>query len=457
MNFLNSLNRFVDTAFFSNVEISPSGYKILYSFRAVNDQHDKYIETLGIFDICSNLNETLGTGHCFKPKWSPQGKLFSIIKDQSLMIYETNTKKIMDDIKIDRKINDYAWGTDEKSLWLLSHTEYHDNGAEPIVVGQFNTPSYISHVDLTTGKITDLIFEEYGSISNIISYKDKLYYTLKDNDVYDFPGVIKEVDYENQIARRIDTSIDITVISLINFTQSGELIFIGYDQYPSNSCLEKKIYSLNLDDGKVELFLAPKKERGTCLEVKFTQNTAIVKENNGMKSVVYSNDDTLSKDVLIEKCISNISVSENGWVAFAVQDFNEHPQLSYCKLDQLQDIKNFKKINIYDHPVLSFKTNIINWESPDGKNIEGVLILPKEEKSPEKKPLVVITTGRSNSFTCAYLGGSDLLGGNDKFPYPISQFSDLGYYTLLANCRGTGYHDFEKISNMEESAMDGYC
>lgn len=457
MNYSSSIRKFVDTAFFCNVEISPSGDQILYTYKEADDRYDKYIETLGAYYINEKTVETLEKGSGgFNPKWSAEGSLFSLLKDNRLVIYESKSRKIIDEIKSVRMINDYAWGADGKSLWILTRSDSPSSETRLLEAGQFNMPSYISHVNLSNGETTDLIFEESGVISNFIVGKDKLYYALKDNDVYDFAGIIKEMDLKDHRIRKISTSADLTVISFVGFGEQEELILLGYNQYPSNSCMEKKLYALDPKDGAVSLFLEPRMERGTCIEVKSTCRKVIVKENDGMRSALYSAGDSSYPQVSVEKCITNISVGENGRIAFVMQDFNDHPMLCCCMPDQLHDVSKYEKVPLFDSPKLKLNAAVVRWEAPDEKQVEGILIPPGEEHS-GKRPLIVITTGRSNSFTRAYLGGSDLLGGNDKFPYPVAQFSEMGCYTLLANCRSTGYHEFEKLSNTEESSLDGYC
>ncbi|MFQ5630585.1 MAG: S9 family peptidase, partial [bacterium] len=83
------------------------------------------------------------------------------------------------------------------------------------------------------------------------------------------------------------------------------------------------------------------------------------------------------------------------------------------------------------------KTEVIRWQSGDGKEIEGLMTYPVGYKSGEKVPLLVIVHGGPTGvFVQRFIG--------NRGAYPIAAFASRGYAVLRCNVRGSsGYgHDF---------------
>jgi dipeptidyl aminopeptidase/acylaminoacyl peptidase len=90
------------------------------------------------------------------------------------------------------------------------------------------------------------------------------------------------------------------------------------------------------------------------------------------------------------------------------------------------------------------KTDVIQWKSPDGKSVEGLLTLPVGYSNGTRVPLLVIVHGGPTGvFTQSFIGS--------RGAYPISAFASRGYAVLRCNVRGSsGYGRDFRYANYED-------
>ena len=90
------------------------------------------------------------------------------------------------------------------------------------------------------------------------------------------------------------------------------------------------------------------------------------------------------------------------------------------------------------------KTEVIHWNSKDGKEIEGLLTYPVDYQAGQRVPLILnIHGGPTGVFQQTFLGG--------RGPYPLATFSARGYAILRANPRGSsGYGTEFRRANIKD-------
>lgn len=118
-------------------------------------------------------------------------------------------------------------------------------------------------------------------------------------------------------------------------------------------------------------------------------------------------------------------------ISFVKQAPDTAPEAYFSTLKDFNPIK-LSSVNesMTDYPIA--KTEKISWDS-EGLTIEGLLTYPKDFQPGNKYPLLlIIHGGPMGVYEESYLG--------IPFAYPISVFSDDGYFVLRTNPRGsTGY------------------
>lgn len=95
------------------------------------------------------------------------------------------------------------------------------------------------------------------------------------------------------------------------------------------------------------------------------------------------------------------------------------------------------------------KTEVINWKSTDGRDIEGLLTYPVGYQSGQKVPLILnIHGGPAGVFQQSFLGG--------RGAYPLAAFSNKGYAILRPNPRGSsGYGaEFRRANSKDWGGAD---
>lgn len=90
------------------------------------------------------------------------------------------------------------------------------------------------------------------------------------------------------------------------------------------------------------------------------------------------------------------------------------------------------------------KTEVIQWTSKDGRQIEGLLTYPAGYQTGQRVPLILnIHGGPAGVFQQSFLGG--------RSPYPLATFSAKGYAILRANPRGSsGYGAEFRHANVKD-------
>ncbi len=94
-------------------------------------------------------------------------------------------------------------------------------------------------------------------------------------------------------------------------------------------------------------------------------------------------------------------------------------------------------------------TELINWNSSDGRRIEGLLTYPRNYVKGKKYPLLlIIHGGPTGVFSYDFIGGAGV--------YPIAAFASEGFAVLRCNIRGSsGYGtEFRKANSRDWGGMD---
>jgi dipeptidyl aminopeptidase/acylaminoacyl peptidase len=100
--------------------------------------------------------------------------------------------------------------------------------------------------------------------------------------------------------------------------------------------------------------------------------------------------------------------------------------------------------------VATGRTEVVNWQAPDGKNIEGLLTYPVDYQAGARVPLLVIVHGGPTGvFTQGFIARSGA--------YPIAAFASEGYAVLRANVRGSsGYGREFRYANYQDWGSGDY-
>ena len=130
--------------------------------------------------------------------------------------------------------------------------------------------------------------------------------------------------------------------------------------------------------------------------------------------------------------VSNVHLNAaKNYIGFTSETPDSPPEAFVSRVDKLAPVQ-VSTIQTLPEMALG-KTEVIQWPSKDGKQIEGLLTYPVDYQAGEKVPLLVIVHGGPTGvFVQRFIG--------NRGAYPIAAFASNGYAVLRCNVRGSsGY------------------
>lgn len=145
-----------------------------------------------------------------------------------------------------------------------------------------------------------------------------------------------------------------------------------------------------------------------------------------------------------EGTFSDVSFSRDGkFMAFIHQTSEMPPEIWASPTDTFRPVRLTHIHDEYNTMPLG-KTEVIRWQSPDGREVEGLLTYPVGYEKGRKYPLVLdIHGGPMSVHTQTYTARAD--------KFPIQAFAQAGYAILRPNPRGSrGYGKEHRFANYND-------
>jgi dipeptidyl aminopeptidase/acylaminoacyl peptidase len=151
-----------------------------------------------------------------------------------------------------------------------------------------------------------------------------------------------------------------------------------------------------------------------------------------------------------EGFVSSIAISNDETKIIYVKQTVDKPSEVFSGLLRQIKTKRITDFNIsLDLPAVT-KTEILQWESKDGLEIEGLLTYPANYNKRKKYPLaLIIHGGPAGSFPQTFTGNPGI--------YVVQYFTSKGYAVLRPNPRGsTGYGKDFRYANFKDWGFGDY-
>ena len=151
-----------------------------------------------------------------------------------------------------------------------------------------------------------------------------------------------------------------------------------------------------------------------------------------------------------EGFVSSIAISNDETKIIYVKQTVDKPSEVFSGLLRQIKTKRITDFNIsLDLPAVT-KTEILQWESKDGLEIEGLLTYPANYNKRKKYPLaLIIHGGPAGAFNQAFTGNPGI--------YVVQYFTSKGYAVLRPNPRGsTGYGKDFRYANFKDWGFGDY-
>lgn len=282
----------------------------------------------------------------------------------------------------------FDWSPDGRTI-AFSH--------QPTPLANDWTQSDLSQVDLVTGKITPIAGTAAAESGPHYSPDGRfLAFTASDDPpTWAFSGSVKVMERNGGNLRTLASTYD-QQPGIVGWSRDGSRIFISETHGTVNA-----ITALPLDGG--------------------------------------SEQPVSSAEVMVNSPNLNRTRTHFG---FSSQDFDRPPE-AYATSVAHFDAHPVSQVQ--ELPAIPIGRNeVIQWNSPDGRQIEGVLTYPVGYRSGSRVPLLlVVHGGPTGVFTRSFLGNSG--------SYPLAAFASNGYALLRVNPRGSsGYGKEFRYANYQD-------
>ena len=450
----------------ANPQVNSSGNVVAFLKTYIDKKNDKFESEIWVMNSDGSNKSFFAKGSNFK--WSNKGNTLAYLKEDENKINQIFIKSMdsRTESKIsnfDRDIEDFAWSKNDKFFAFSSFNEYDDDWVVEIP-GKNDNEDYNWTDD---PKVVKTLHWRYDGEGELESGENHLYKISVDG---------------GSAAKISDWGLD--YISDLQFKNENTLIFAGnalLDDFLT-PWKQSEIFELNIEKKKLTK-LSP--EGGVFTSPKISPDGDLVafigNPNRDFSSVAFNiytvkNNRTkvhtknlsaspenlfwLSKTKLAfevdERGSANIKIldiqrssvsnvlnkfkdqfyltSTNENKLFGVYATSSRPgELATIEDGKIKVLSEFNEIVLSQYSL--GKTNEINYQAPDGTDVQGWYIVPPDFDKNKKYPLVLIIHGGPHAMY------------RPQFNYLWHQFASDGYVVLYTNPRGsTGYgSDFANV------------
>jgi len=450
----------------ANPQVNSSGNVVAFLKTYIDKKNDKFESEIWVMNSDGTNKSFFAKGSNFK--WSNKGNTLAYLKEDENEINQIFIKSMdsRTESKIsnfDRDIEDFAWSKNDKFFAFSSFNEYDDDWVVEIP-GKNDNEDYNWTED---PKVVKTLHWRYDGEGELESGENHLYKISVDG---------------GSAAKISDWGLD--YISDLQFKNENTLIFAGnalLDDFLT-PWKQSEIFELNIEKKKLTklspdggVFTSPKispdgdlvafignpnrdfssvafniytvKNNRTKIH---TKNLSASPENLFWLSktkLAFEVDERGSANIKIldiqRSSVSNVlnkfkdqfyltSTNENK--LFGVYATSLRPgELATIEDGKIKVLSEFNEIVLSQYSL--GKTNEINYQAPDGTDVQGWYIVPPDFDKNKKYPLVLIIHGGPHAMY------------RPQFNYLWHQFASDGYVVLYTNPRGsTGYgSDFANV------------
>lgn len=403
----------------SNPKWSPDGKWVAYTSNR-DTKNNLYILPVGGGESERVTDVKTGVGNF---EWSPDGNAIAYIINDAITDADEKNKKSKNDwyfydeeykqnrlavlwlnekdtaekrkwkqlTKDNRNVINFDWSPDGK--WIA-----YGHGKSPLV--NDNVYSDISLINISTGEVKKIVNTNAGETGPRFSPDGKwiAYLVSEDPVVWGGKNWINIIPVHGGAIKKLSSTPN-DFAGLIGWSNDGKYVYAG-----ENNKTLFSIYRLSTD-GK-----------------------EIIEWNKG------------SNDLIGGASLNNTATH---W-GFILQNSTRPPEGYISPVSSYSPVK-ITNINadIIKYPIA--KTEVIKWNSFDGKEIEGLLTYPLNYEPGKKYPLILnIHGGPAGVFVQNFIAGN-------SGSYPIAAFAEMGMFVLRPNPRGsTGYGVDFRLANQRD-------
>jgi dipeptidyl aminopeptidase/acylaminoacyl peptidase len=359
--------------------------------------------------------------------WSPNSKTIAfLMKDPETDEEEKNKKEKRDVILVDKN---FKYGH--------------------IYTKKFNSKSDTSKAERITNGNYDITNFDWNPNGKNIAFSHRPEPTFNSGFV---SGDISMVNLSNKKVKSLVTWEGVD--SSPSFSPDGKLIAFTSNGGNREAIGLNDIFVIKTNGGKPrKLSETPNRGRVGIINWSTDSRYVYIRDLDRTQSQLYKigvQDKSIDALFDAEGFVSSIAISNDETKIIYVKQTVDKPSEVFSGLLRQIKTKRITDFNIsLDLPAVT-KTEILQWESKDGLEIEGLLTYPANYNKRKKYPLaLIIHGGPAGSFPQTFTGNPGI--------YVVQYFTSKGYAVLRPNPRGsTGYGKDFRYANFKDWGFGDY-
>lgn len=474
----------------SGTDISADGQYVAYVVRTpiMTDEQSEYNQQIWVAATDGSFNEqyTRGDKSSYAPSFSPDGRSIAFIRNgedkPQVWIMRLMGGEPRQATNVPSGVSKFSWSPNGQEIAFLQkdpetkeEKQAKKEMTDVILVDQNYKYSHLYTIGLsendsarqiTTGPI-DILSFDYSPDGEQLVFDYRIRPTINEGFLNSSIGIVPTDS--GQVTKLVDRpgnnsnpkfSPDGNYIAFE--TTNGQPEPIGLSDLAILDLSDKKITNLPYSyDRQANLIdwlgdqLYYTEDQGTA---KILKTLSVSKSTKKSELIFQADENSL---MAAQGVSSQFSINSSGAISMSYQTLTK-PEEVYVKIDGSSDPKQLSHVNDNIEFDQLAKTEIIQWKSKDGKQVEGLLTYPIGYEKGKRYPVILNVHGGPNGvFSERFTGRPSI--------YMLQYFAQQGYAIVQPNPRGSagygkdfrydnfqdwGYGDFDDVVTGVDKAIE---
>jgi dipeptidyl aminopeptidase/acylaminoacyl peptidase len=445
----------------SNPSISPDGKHVIFAKKFIDKQNDKRVTEHWIMESDGSNKRFFVEGS--NPRWSPSSKKIAYVNEDENKKSQIYVKNLINESEskitnFSNDVRDFSWSPDGEYFSFSAFQEYEDNWIikipgkidgdeydwteDPKVVttmhwradgiGELESgENHLYIVDSSGGAAIKVSDWGMDYIADLQWFNDSQLLFSGNDSLNDLQTPWKQsgiflLDIKNKKLEKISNKEGVYMTPKAS-RDGKKIAFIGHPSTDYSS-VAHDVYIRDTTTGKNKLVTKNLSSSPKSLFWLSSSQLAFDLDERGSSKIMQLNTDNLRLSELISGFKEQffLSSANQGDLYGTYVTSNRPGEVASIKNTKLERLTEFNELVLGQYDL--GKTHEVNYQAPDGTQIQGWYITPPNFDESKTYPLILVIHGGPHAMY------------RPAFNYSWHQFASDGYVVLFTNPRGsTGY------------------